>query len=51
MAGSAQRKFKELSPKTLFQKEEDVLAFWKKNRIFKKSLEKNPKSRIFSFYY
>lgn len=50
MAGSAHKKFKELSQKSLFQKEEDVLAFWKKNKIFKKSLEKNPKSRIFSFY-
>ena len=50
MAGSAYKKFKELSPKSLFEKEEEVLAFWKKNKIFKKSLERNPKSRIFSFY-
>ena len=50
MAGSTHKKFKELSSKSLFQKEEEVLAFWKKNKIFKKSLERNPKSRIFSFY-
>ncbi|MCR4260841.1 MAG: isoleucine--tRNA ligase [Candidatus Colwellbacteria bacterium] len=50
MAGSAYKKFKELSPKSLFEKEEEVLAFWKKNQIFKKSLERNPKSKIFSFY-
>lgn len=50
MAGSAYKKFKELSQKSLFEKEEEVLAFWKKNKTFKKSLDKNPKSRIFSFY-
>ena len=50
MAGNTYKKFKELSPKSLFEKEEEVLAFWKKNKIFKKSLERNPKSRIFSFY-
>ncbi len=50
MAGSAYKKFKELSSGSLFEKEEEVLAFWKKNNIFKKSIDKNPKSRIFSFY-
>ncbi len=50
MAGSAYKKFKELSQKSLFEKEEEVLAFWKKNKTFQKSLDKNPKSRIFSFY-
>ena len=50
MAGNTYKKFKELSPKSLFEKEEEVLAFWKKNKIFKKSLDRNPKSRIFSFY-
>ncbi|MDD5710608.1 MAG: isoleucine--tRNA ligase [Candidatus Colwellbacteria bacterium] len=35
---------------SLFAKEERVLAFWKKNRIFERSLRKNPRSKIFSFY-
>ncbi|PIR97926.1 MAG: isoleucine--tRNA ligase, partial [Candidatus Colwellbacteria bacterium CG10_big_fil_rev_8_21_14_0_10_42_22] len=30
--------------------EEEILSFWKKNKIFEKSLKKNPKSRMFSFY-
>ncbi len=35
---------------TLFEKEEEVLRFWKENKIFEKSLDKNPKSKLFSFY-
>lgn len=46
----ASKRFKPLSNKSLFDKEGDVLSFWKKNKIFEKSLKKNPKSRIFSFY-
>ncbi|MBU2101696.1 isoleucine--tRNA ligase, partial [Patescibacteria group bacterium] len=51
MATSSNKKhFKELPRKSLFEKEEEVLSFWKKNKIYEKSLKKNPKSRIFSFY-
>ncbi len=42
--------FKNPDGKSLFAKEEEVLFFWKKNKIFEKSLKKNPKSKIFSFY-
>ena len=50
MAGKATKQFKELSRKSLFEKEEEVLSFWKKNNVFEKSLKKNPKTKIFSFY-
>ncbi|MDP3953333.1 MAG: isoleucine--tRNA ligase [bacterium] len=46
----ASKGFKELPHTSLFHKEEEILSFWKKNKIFQKSLEKNPKSTIFSFY-
>jgi len=35
---------------TLFEREEEVLKFWKESKIFEKSLDKNPKSKLFSFY-
>ena len=44
------KSFKELDKGSLFDKEEKVLSFWKKNKVFEKSLKKNPKSRMFSFY-
>jgi isoleucyl-tRNA synthetase len=48
--GSDKKHPQELPNRSLFEKEEEVLGFWKKNKIFEKSLRKNPKSRIFSFY-
>lgn len=36
--------------KSLFEKEEGVLKFWKENKIFEKSLEKNKDKKLFSFY-
>jgi len=42
--------FKEPEKKSLFEREEEILKFWKENKIFEKSLEKNPKSKTFSFY-
>ncbi len=36
--------------KSLFDLEEETLKFWQENKIFEKSLEKNDKSNIFSFY-
>ncbi len=51
MAKSPTKKHpQDLLNRSLFEKEEEVLGFWKKNKIFEKSLRKNPKSRIFSFY-
>ncbi|MEX2054078.1 MAG: isoleucine--tRNA ligase [Candidatus Colwellbacteria bacterium] len=44
------KRFKELPHKSLFEKEEGVLSFWKKSKIFEKTLKKNPKTKIFSFY-
>ncbi len=44
------KNFKEPERQSLFDDEEEVLGFWKKNRIFEKSLEKNPKEKTFSFY-
>jgi len=29
---------------------EEILAFWKTNKIFEKSVEKNPENRNFIFY-
>ncbi len=42
--------FKEIKKQTLFEAEEEILDFWKKNKIFEKSLKKNPEEKIFSFY-
>ena len=36
--------------KSLFETEEKVLKFWEEAKIFQKSLDKNPKDKIFSFY-
>lgn len=36
--------------KSLFEVEEKVLKFWDEQNIFQKSLDKNPKENIFSFY-
>jgi len=32
------------------KKEEEILSFWQKNKIFEKSLEQNKKNKNFSFY-
>ncbi len=42
--------FEEPKKQTLFEREEEILKFWKKEKIFEKSLKKNPKSKTFSFY-
>ena len=43
--------FKSINPKQSFPTlEKDILDFWEKNQIFKKSLEKNEKSDKFVFY-
>lgn len=39
-----------LDSKLLFEVEEKVLKFWEAEKIFQKSLDKNPKNNIFSFY-
>lgn len=44
------KKFQEPKTKTLFENEEGVLKFWKREKIFEKSLRKNPISKTFSFY-
>jgi len=36
--------------KTVPQMEDDVLAFWKQDKIFEKSVEKNPASNSYVFY-
>ena len=36
--------------KTVPQMEDDVLAFWKQEKIFEKSVEKNPASNFYVFY-
>ncbi len=38
------------APESLFEVEESILRFWQENKIFQKSLNKNPKENIFSFY-
>lgn len=40
----------DLDSVTQFGIEEAVLSYWQKNDIFQKSLDKNPKDNIFSFY-
>lgn len=45
-----EKNFEELKKQTLFEREEKVLKFWKENKIFEKTLEKNPKKKVFSFY-
>lgn len=42
--------FQEPKAQSLFENEEEVLQFWKKERIFEKSLKRNPASKTFSFY-
>ncbi|MDD3679079.1 MAG: isoleucine--tRNA ligase [Patescibacteria group bacterium] len=43
--------FKKVDPKMNFPLlEEGVLEFWKKNKIFEKSVEERPKNNQFSFY-
>ena len=36
--------------KSLFEVEEKILKFWDEAKIFQKSLDKNPRDNIFSFY-
>src|SRR3989344_5921145 len=43
--------FEQVSPKVDFPKlEHDILEYWKKNKIFEKSLEKRKKEKKFTFY-
>lgn len=43
--------FKKVEPKQSFPKmEEEILKFWEDNKIFEKSVEKNPDSKPFVFY-
>jgi len=42
--------FPELKFQSLFENEEAVLKYWQENQVFAKSLEKNPKDDIYSFY-
>ncbi len=37
-------------PSSLFAMEEEILAFWKENQIYQKSLDKNPEDKTYSFY-
>ena len=46
----SEKNFGDPKKQTLFEREEEVLKFWKENKIFEKSLERNPKSKLFSFY-
>ena len=36
--------------KTILEFEEEVLKFWKENKIFEKSVEKNPEDNLYVFY-
>lgn len=36
--------------KSIPQMEDEVIAFWKKNKVFEKSVEKNPKENSYVFY-
>lgn len=43
--------FKSVSAKVSFPElEEKILGFWKKNKIFKKSVDQRPKNELYSFY-
>ena len=42
--------FKLPEKKSIPELESDVLNFWKKEKIFEKSLEKNPKDNLYVFY-
>jgi isoleucyl-tRNA synthetase len=42
--------FKLPEKKSIPELESDVLSFWKKEKIFEKSLEKNPKDNLYVFY-
>lgn len=44
------KKFKPVSPQVNFPElEENIIKYWKENKIFEKSLEKNPKSKSWTF--
>ncbi len=46
----AQQKFKPISPQVNFPDlEEKILNYWRENKIFEKSLSKNPKSKSWTF--
>lgn len=43
--------FKKVNPKQNFPElEEEILAFWEKDKTFEKSVEERPKNKAFSFY-
>ena len=43
--------FKKVDPKVSLPKmEEEILKFWEENKIFEKSVEKNPEEKSFIFY-
>src|SRR4030043_587194 len=43
--------FKKIDPKQSFPElEEEILKFWEENKIFEKSVEKNPTDKLFVFY-
>jgi len=43
--------FKPVSPKPDFSKiEEKILKFWKKNKVFERSVEQRPKDNEYVFY-
>jgi isoleucyl-tRNA synthetase len=43
--------FKKVDPKVSLPKmEEEILKFWEENKIFEKSVEKNPENKSFIFY-
>jgi len=43
--------FKKVDPKQSFPKmEEEILKFWKENKIFEKSVDRNPEHKSFIFY-
>ena len=46
----SKKKFSENTNLNLYDVSKDIISFWKKNKIFEKSIENRKDSKVFSFY-
>ena len=46
----SKKKFNENTNLNLYDVSKDIISFWKKNKIFEKSIENRKDSKVFSFY-
>ena len=46
----SKKKFNENTNSNLYDVSKEIISFWKKNKIFEKSIENRKDSKVFSFY-